>query len=277
MSRRLTFGVLSLGVLSVLALASERSPYVESTLAKSAPEATLSSPVPPPTVSARAWGLFTPETGDLIAGDETDSMLPIASLTKLFTAYAVEVGELEEVDITITWSDLNTEGRAGKLVHGETFTARELLMPLLLESSNDAGEALRRTLGDAHETSLAALAESLGLTKTNIVDGSGLDAENASSVRDLARFYAYLAGEHPYPLAVTELSMFLTDEHRWTNNNPARELQGFKNGKHGYTEEAKRTYVGTFVLDDEEVGIVLLGSGDLVDDIEKLLAYARAR
>jgi serine-type D-Ala-D-Ala carboxypeptidase (penicillin-binding protein 5/6) len=232
-----------------------------------------------PELALKAWGLFDPETGEVIDGKNIEASLPIASITKLFTAYAISKSNTLDSVVSIEWSDLLTEGSAGNLSYGETFTVRELLFPMLLESSNDAAEALYRTHGDTLSFSNKSLIESLSLDGTHIVDASGLGNKNVSSVIDLARFYAHLKKNAPYTINITKVPMYVIDDsHGWVNNNPGREVPSFTGGKHGYTDAAARTFVGTFTLENgHEVGLVILGSEGLKSDIESLLAYARER
>lgn len=223
------------------------------------------------------WGIFDPQTGEVLYGNNLDSPRPIASVTKLFTAYAALESTKRSQKTTITWSDLNVEGRAGKLYYGEETTPEELLFPLLIESSNDAGEAIRRTLGtDAFTESIETLKQDLSLQNTTITDASGLSPHNVSEVTDLARFYSHVRRTHPHILDITQLGMYIGKDAGLVNNNPARTLETFTGGKHGYTDEAGKTFVGTFRITPEgrEVGVVLLGSEDLLSDINATVTYA---
>lgn len=226
-------------------------------------------------LSTNVWGLFDPKTGRVLTGNNTDRVQPIASITKLFTAYAALASNDTDVPLIVNWNDLYTEGRAGKLTHGERVTPRELLFPLLLESSNDAGEAIKRVLANEFTILIDRLLVDLELIHTKIVDGSGLSAENVSTAEELATFYSYLKTAYPHILDITQLRMYITEENGWVNNDPARELQSFTGGKHGFTNEAGRTFIGTFRYSsgEGEIGIVLLGSEDLLSDITVLLAY----
>lgn len=223
-------------------------------------------------LSTDAWGVFDPETGVLLAGENTAMQLPIASITKLFTAEAVLESARREEKTTIVYADVSAPGRAGKLWYGHNMTPYELLFPLLLESSNDAAEAIRRSLGAEYER---AVKESLEpLTATRLADASGLSSGNVSTVEDLATFYASLKHRHPHLIDITKLRMYVGEYNGYVNNNPGREFRSFRGGKHGFTDEAGRTFIGTFVLKDgDELGIVLLGSDDLRKDIGTLLTY----
>ena len=228
-------------------------------------------------LTADVWGLFDPQTGEILAGSNTDSQKPIASVTKLFTAYAaMQSSSTLNTEFRILWRDLNVEGEAGRLSYGELMTNRRLLFPLLIVSSNDAGAAIRRTLGPDFSESQTALIKNLGLESTVIVDGTGLSPDNRSTVRDLARFYAYLREAQPYIVDITQLNMYIAKNNGWINNNPARTLESYRGGKHGFITEAKTTFVGSFMVGEKETGVVLLGSSDLLADIRQLIEYAKS-
>jgi len=234
--------------------------------------------VPPPPLSTDTWGIFNPETGAVVTGNNLETKKPIASITKLFTAEAVLQSSKKDELFSVTFADINTEGRAGKLVYGEQVTPYTLLFPLLIESSNDAGEAIRRHLGNGYRDSITNIQESLTLQNTEIYDASGLSPQNQSSVKDLSIFYTYLRKNNPHILDITRLNTYIYDDRGYVNNNPAHTLATFTGGKNGFIPEAGRTFLGTFTLPNtgDEVGVVLLGSNDILVDIQALLAYAES-
>jgi len=213
-------------------------------------------------------------TGETLFARNADSEYPIASITKLFTAYAVIHSPLIESETQIVWQDFSTEGTAGSLWLGETYTLRELLFPLLLSSSNDAGAAILRMLGKrAFDVELEKLYEDAGLSHTVIADTTGLTAKNHSTARELAVFIAYLDTHDRYLLDITELhSSVGPNGYGWINNNPGREYDTFKGGKHGYTPAAGRTFAGIFAGNDgEKYAVILLGSDNLSTDLAEII------
>lgn len=228
--------------------------------------------------SAPSWAVFDVHTGNILFGENTSDIRPIASITKLFTAYAAVESDRIDDEVVITWADLNTEGRAGKLAYGDRLTVRELLFPLLIESSNDAGEAIRRTLGSDFEIQMTLLTKELALSGTTIADGSGLGSRNLSSPNDLAKFYAHLFRNHQHILDITKLKVYIGEDNGWTNTDPATEYDNFNGGKNGYTYEAGRTFLGSFKTggkQSKDIGLVLLGSTDIAADIGQFTEYVR--
>ncbi len=247
--------------------------YVDSSVKKVevAPTYTIKTPS---ALTTSTWGVFDPRTGKILAGNNINTPLPIASVTKLFTATTVMKSEKRDSVFTIVASDVNTEGRAGKLVMGGTTTPYELLFPLLIESSNDAGVAIERVLGDDFDLHLSALKNEIPLVNSTIIEPTGLQAGNVSTVVDLALLYAYIQKTYPHILDITVLNTYIGTNTGYQNSDPARTLQNFSGGKNGYTDEANRTFVGTFTHSNslDEIGVILLGSDDLLSDVTSILS-----
>src|SRR5258708_33950152 len=85
---------------------------------------------------------------------------------------------------------------------GEHLTVRELLYGLLLDSGNDAAEALASGIvpRDRFIRQMNLKAKSLGLTSSHFANPSGLDAPaHGMSAHDLAHAAAYLSACYPDP------------------------------------------------------------------------------
>ena len=85
----------------------------------------------------------------------------------------------------MTQDDVAAEGRAGKLEAGQKYVLRDLLFPLLLESSNDAAAVFERTLGK------------ISFPQVQLADASGLSSYNVASASDLAARGALLRPTTP--------------------------------------------------------------------------------
>lgn len=233
-----------------------------------------------PEVSARAWGVFDTDTGQLLFGNDVDGVRPIASVTKLMTA-EVALDSLDlEATTTLSRRAITTEGRAGSLEAGEEYSIRELLFPLLLSSSNDAAEAIAEYADrNTFLTQMNETAEKIGMTSTAYGDPSGLSPSSVSSVADLAKLVAYLSHNQQYLLDISQLQNYV-GQHTWHNVNKASAIETFRGGKHGYTDEAGRTLAALFEEqlfngDTQHITIVLLGSEDLKSDVETLRSFLR--
>lgn len=227
----------------------------------------------PAAVTATAYAVFDVETGEVLAGKAVEKVLPIASVTKLATAAAlVENFDLEKIG-QVSALDVATEGRAGKLKEGDSYSYRELIFPLLLESSNDAAAFYERETKGEILVRMNTFTKSLGMKDTVFTDASGLSDQNVSTVSDMVTFLTHLAKKESYLLDITSLEQYVGKNTGWINNSPVI-TENYQGGKHGYTEAANRTLIALFKEDftqsQRTVGYVVLGSDNLASDTTAL-------
>lgn len=107
--------------------------------------------------------------------------LPMASTTKVMTAYlACESGKLDQI-VQITKESVCVEGSSIYLKEGEKYKLIDLVYGLMLQSGNDAAEAIARYLGGSIQgfaDMMNEKAKSLGLKGTNFVNPHGLHDDN---------------------------------------------------------------------------------------------------
>src|SRR5207248_2921562 len=101
----------------------------------------------PPFVSAKAWVVADGKTGKVLWGANEAEARPMASTTKIMTAWVVlrlAATDAKVLDETVTYSEkaAKTTGSSAKLEAGDKLPVRELLYGLLLPSGNDAALAL---------------------------------------------------------------------------------------------------------------------------------------
>lgn len=130
------------------------------------------------------------ETGRVLSGSNSDARLPIASLTKIWTALvAIENSDLQD-EVIISPKAAMAEGSSIYLQAGETVTVETLLYGLMLRSGNDAATALAEHAGGSVEGFVKLMNERAviaGLTNTVFMNPSGLHHdEHLSSARDTA-------------------------------------------------------------------------------------------
>ncbi len=230
--------------------------------------------------SVRSFAVFDVTTGAVLAAQDADTPYPVASVTKLPAAAVAEVVVPLEATTTLTWDDVAAEGRAGKLEAGQEYTYRELLFPLLLESSNDAAAVIERSYREQVVAAMNEIATAYGASSTRFVDASGLSDQNVASARDVALITTRLYAAHPYIFDITTLSQYISHETGWINNNPVVHEEGYLGGKHGYTEAAGRTIVALFdepfTAGRRQVGYVVLGSSNLAADVATLREFVRS-
>ena len=232
-------------------------------------------------VSAKALMIFDADSGTEIYSKDSTTAYPIASLTKLATAAMF----LEYADLTATttilWSDVATEGTAGRLQAYEEYTYRDLLYPLLLDSSNDAASVMARVYPSLLQEMNTYATSTLGLTSVVFADTSGLSDANVANAYEFAQLARSIRTQLPHVFDISQLSQFIGVHTGWMNNNPFIADATYKGGKHGFTYSANRTAVSFFEEtlasgNTRTIGYVLLGSDDLRSDMELLRQAVRA-
>jgi serine-type D-Ala-D-Ala endopeptidase (penicillin-binding protein 7) len=144
------------------------------------------------------------ESGETLFDKNSETVLPIASITKLMTAVVVLEHNLDlHEQVVITKEDLTSTRSSrirGRLRPGSALTRDELLLLSLMASDNRAAAALARTFPGGTEAFVAAMndeAERLGLQDTRFAEPTGLSSDNVSTAQDLARLVKVA---HGYPL-----------------------------------------------------------------------------
>jgi D-alanyl-D-alanine carboxypeptidase (penicillin-binding protein 5/6) len=129
-------------------------------------------------------------TGEVLAQRASWARVPIASITKLMTVLVtLEHADLD--DVVNVRSDAAAVGESTiNLRAGERITVRDLVEAALIQSANDAADALADYVGHGSSKRFVALmnakARELGLTRTRFTRPDGLDAPgHLSSARDV--------------------------------------------------------------------------------------------
>ena len=149
-----------------------------------------------PPVEARAWALIDARSGEVLVSHAGASHLPIASTTKLMTAYVV----LHELPLDRLVRAAPYDAEYGEsllgLRPGQLVSVRDLLYGLILRSGNDAAYDLARAAAGSESRFVAQMnhyAAALGLADTHYANPIGLDQRgNYSSARDLATLTQHL-------------------------------------------------------------------------------------
>jgi len=156
----------------------------------------------PPLVDAEAYVVQNAATGEVLASLDEREPLPIASITKLMTALVtLERAELDEV-VTVSKRAAAIGESSIQLSAGERLTVADLLRAALIQSANDAANALAVHVGGGSVPRFVGLmnarARELGLTDTRFVNPDGLDAPgHVSSARDVTKL-ARVAMQKPF-------------------------------------------------------------------------------
>lgn len=132
------------------------------------------------------------ETGKVLAGKNIDLPRPLASLTKVITAYQLAQSNINTKQIV----EYNAARHKSlyhrfRITNGEMVRNRDLLDSFLVSSLNTPGKMLVQSLMDesvflqqAEET-----AHTLGGTTISLADVSGVEVANEASATDYAQFF----------------------------------------------------------------------------------------
>jgi D-alanyl-D-alanine endopeptidase (penicillin-binding protein 7) len=219
-----------------------------------------------------ASALVLDADGNVIYGKDVDTVRSIASITKLMTAMVIIDSGLDlEQKITVTKNDRDLVQLTGsRLEYGATLSRRQMILLAVMSSENRAAMALGRTYPGGMETfvqSMNAKAKRLGMNNSHFADPAGLNVENVSTARDLARM---IMAAQDYALireasTTTRLDVYpykgrgnLT----YGNTNRLLKNESWDIGlsKTGYINEAGRCLVMQAVIEGVPVSIVLLNS-----------------
>ncbi|WP_107949735.1 D-alanyl-D-alanine carboxypeptidase family protein [Lysinibacillus parviboronicapiens] len=231
------------------------------------------------------------DTGRVLNGVNSDARLPIASLTKIWTALvAIENSDLQE-EVVISPNAAMAEGSSIYLQAGETVTVETLLYGLMLRSGNDAATALAEHVGGSVEGFVRLMNERAmiaGLTNTVFMNPSGLHHDqHLSSARDTAEMLRVALQNKSFEkIASTVLyrantvnGMLWENKHRLLregsgvaseiNDEAEQPVSSLKSatgtafaGKTGFTKVAGRTLATAFQKDGQTCIVVTLNESD---------------
>jgi D-alanyl-D-alanine carboxypeptidase len=227
--------------------------------------------------------LFDVRSGRVLWSRRPNSVLPIASLTKMMTALVVAAHTAPDGPVLITPDAVHFSGSGvGLLPRGKHVPVEPLLYGLLLPSGNDAAIALaQRAAGSVGRfvALMNARARAMGLACTRFSTPSGYrDAGNHSCAADLATMARAVLRERRLAAIVRRPSAVLRFPIKGGklylyNNNPLLRLRypGTTGVKTGYTEAAGACLVASARHDALRLGVVLLHSPSTYDQARRLL------
>ncbi|MCL2840779.1 MAG: D-alanyl-D-alanine carboxypeptidase [Defluviitaleaceae bacterium] len=222
-----------------------------------------------PSVAAHGAILMDAETGRVLWGKNEHTPLAMASTTKIMTAIlALESGRMDET-VTVSKKAASAPKVKMNLSAGEQIRLGDLMLALMLESSNDSAVAIAEHLSGSVEAfckEMTAKARELGAENTIFETASGLDAgDHHSTAYDLAVITRYALNVPGFiALTNTYSANFSSDKRGYTMNNRNRLLHEFTgaNGvKTGFTNKAGHCFVGAAKRDDMQLISVVLASG----------------
>jgi D-alanyl-D-alanine carboxypeptidase (penicillin-binding protein 5/6) len=237
----------------------------------------VSAGVPaPPVTSAMSWVVADLDTGAVLGACDPHLRRRPASVQKLLLAETAlpKLDPNQVVEATPADLDLPKDSSAVGLIVGGHYPISSLWYGLLLESGNDAANALARLAGGAGGlpgtvAAMNAEAHRLGADDTHAVTPSGLDApDQYTSSYDLAliaradfarqdfvQYDTMLRFQWPAQPPQDTKGFQIQNENKLLTNYP-----GALGGKTGFTDEARHTYVGAAQRNGRRLVVALMGA-----------------
>ena len=234
-----------------------------------------------PAISARSAVLINADTGEIIVNYNADEKRGMASTTKIMTAIvAIENGNLDE-RYAISKEAVGIEGSSLYLKSEERMTLRELITGLMLQSANDAAEAIAIIVGGSTENFVDMMnfkAYELGLTSTHFCNPHGLSSDDHyTTAHELAIITAYALKNETFCEICSMRNATLPgiDNPRYiTNHNKMLALYDDVYGvKTGFTKATGRCLVTAAKQNGVNLIAVTLNAPDDWNDHRVLLDY----
>lgn len=228
---------------------------------------------------AKAWLLADLDTGQVLASRDPYGVYAPASTIKVLLAMVVLDHLRPENFARANASHTEVECSCVGLTPGQAYTTRQLLEGLLMVSGNDAANMLADMLGGRPAT-VAAMnrkAALVGTRSTRAGSPSGLDGpgwESATTPHDLA---VIMRAALKYPLIahiMRQPSAQFPGKTLTNQNELLTRYPGDLAGKTGYTNLARKTYVGAAQRGNRRLVVVqMYGTGDLYGQAIGLLDW----
>ena len=205
--------------------------------------------------SAQSAILLDASDNSVLYAKNANLRLPMASTTKIMTALiALEYGNIDQ-KYAVPIDAVGVEGSSVYLVEGEMLTLGELVYALMLESANDAAEAIAIVIAGSTEAFADIMnrrANELELHDTHFTNPHGLDHEDHfTTAYDLARLASFAIKNQKFREIVSTRKAtipFNGDEGRRllvNHNRLLREYRGAIGVKTGFTKRSGRCLVSS--------------------------------
>jgi len=246
-------------------------------------------------ITSRGAVLIDADTGQVLFDKGMDQRLYPASITKIMTG--VLVGENADLRQTLTVSqtavDIDEPDSASiDLVPGEEMTVDDAMYALMLQSANDAANALAEHVGGAQEAFVAMMNQkcaAIGAKNTHFTNPHGLhDNDHYTTPHDMALITRYALGcpefmryfgatahtiaptnKHAAPRELTTYQYMLDSESDYY-------YEAVFGGKIGFTDEARHTMSTVAQRGGRTLICVVMYSGDRqskYEDTKSLLDF----
>ncbi len=238
-------------------------------------------------VSAESAVVINAQTDDILYEKNAFEKRSMASTTKIMTAIiAIESGRLND-EVEITTPMTVAEGTSIDLKIGQRISLMDLVYGMMLESGNDAADAVAIYLSgslEAFAETMNRKASQLGMKNSNFVTPSGLDDEaHYSTAYDMALLASYCIKNTVFRNVCSTKSYTATllspVNHKmyFSNHNRLLEsIDGVFGVKTGFTKKSGRCLISAIEKESAILVAVTLGAPDDWNDHEKLFEHCLA-
>ena len=223
-----------------------------------------------PQVPAGAWLIGDADSNQILESSNADERLAPASLTKIMTsliaAEQINLGRFAPTDmVPISVKAWRAEGSRMFIREGTQVQLEDLLRGIIIQSGNDASIAVAEYIAGTEEAfadMMNAKAASIGMTGTNFVNSTGLEApEHYTTARDLFILSQHLIKDYPDHYRYYSETEFTYNDIKQPNRNSLLlEGRGVDGIKTGFTSNAGYCLVASSMERDMRLIAVVLKS-----------------
>lgn len=240
-----------------------------------APAAPAAAPMPSaPVPQGKAWILMDHTSGQVLAGENIDTPLDPASITKVMTSYVVAAemaqGKVSKDDMVRisenAWRSggAGTDGSYSALAVNSEVKLDDILHGLVIQSGNDAAIALAEHVAGSEAAFVDLMnryAQQLGMRNTNFVNAHGLTAEgHVMTARDIAILSRALINQFPEHYALYKIKEFTYGGiQQWNRNGLLWKDASVDGLKTGHTAAAGYCLAASAKRGDQRLISVVLG------------------
>lgn len=235
-------------------------------------------------ISSKSAVVLDARTNRIVFQKNAFEKRSMASTTKIMTAYlAIESGKLSDT-VNITGEMTRAEGTSLGLHAGEKITLGDLVYGMMLESGNDAANAVALYLSGGFSDFASLMnekARQIGMKNTNFVTPSGLDDENHySTAYDMALLASHCIRDSVFrricsskrytaQLIEPQTKLYFSNHNRLLGS-----VEGVFGVKTGFTKKSGRCLVSAIEKDGAVLVVVTLNAPNDWNDHQKLYDYA---
>ncbi len=143
-----------------------------------------------PELTAENYIVIDRNSGIILAEQRSAVPWVMASITKLMTVYLAMNSGVDMYSIESIYTSDDVGGAKLYVDNGDEFTMLDIVYAAMVGSANNAAKAIARIVGPSETEFVAAMnaqAKEFGLYNTSFVDPTGIEVDNWSTAREIAR------------------------------------------------------------------------------------------